>query len=236
MTARTRWMTFDCYGTLVDWQTAFAGTLGPLVGDKAGAVLRACHAHARLLERERPHRSYKDVLESALAQAALEQGVELPASAARVLEDAWPLMHVFDDVEPMLAELRARRWRLAVLTNCDDDLFAITLAMFQLPFDFVLTAERVRGYKPDSWHFRGFERLLGVRTSQWVHVANSRYHDITPAQDLGIPHLWLDRERTGEPGVANEQHVHSAVDVPDAAERLIGGGPCEDEAALGLSA
>jgi 2-haloacid dehalogenase len=139
---------------------------------------------------------------------------------ARPLAEAWASMPVFDDVEPMLAELRRDGWRLAVLTNCDEDLFGLTHQQFRSPFDLVLTAERVRGYKPAPWHFLAFERITRVDRRDWVHVANSWYHDIAPARALGIQHVWLDRDRTGEPGVPALAHVHSAADVKQAASRL----------------
>ena len=221
MSARLRWITFDCFGTLVDWHAGFAAALRPLVGSKAEEVLRAYHAYERIAEGEARHRSYKDVLVTALVRAASECGIPLSLSAARQLPAAWSSMRPFDDVEPMLAELRARGWRLGVLTNCDEDLFAITHQQFTVPFDFVLTAERVRGYKPARWHFRAFERLTRVDRGDWVHVANSWYHDIAPTQALGIQHVWLDRDRTGERGVASFVHVHQAADVSAAVSRLL---------------
>ena len=236
MTARMRWMTFDCFGTLVDWQTAFAAALGPIAGDKTADVMRTYYGHERLMERGQPHRAYKDVMATALVHASREHGVELPVSAARTLEAAWPSMRLFDDVEPMLEELRATGWRLALLTNCDDDLFALTHGLFRVPFDFILTSERVRGYKPESWHFRGFERLVGATRRNWVHVANSVYHDIAPAQSLGIQHVWLDRDRTGEAGAAPDVHVYSAADVPEAVRRLVGSQPRNGNAALPVTA
>jgi 2-haloacid dehalogenase len=78
----------------------------------------------------------------------------------------------------------------------------------------------VRGYKPAPWHFLAFERITRVDRRDWVHVANSWYHDIAPARALGIHHVWLDRDRTGEPGVPALAHVHSAADVVPAAGRL----------------
>lgn len=223
MVARSlnRWVTFDCYGTLVDWQAGFAAAISPLMGEKTASVLRAYHAHERLVEREQPHRSYKDVLVTALVRAAADQGVSISPSAARALPEAWSSMRLFDDAEATLAELRVKGWRLAVLTNCDEDLFEVTHRLFRVPFDFVLTAERVRGYKPAPWHFRGFERLMRVDRREWVHVACSWYHDIAPAQALGIQHVWLDRERTGEPGISAAVHVHSATEVAGAMDRLL---------------
>jgi 2-haloacid dehalogenase len=157
----------------------------------------------------------------ALARAAQECGVSMPsAESAGPLAQAWASMPVFEDVEPMVAELRRQGWHLAVLTNCDEDLFALTHRRFRAPFDLVLTAERVRGYKPAPWHFLGFERLTRVDRRDWVHVANSWYHDVAPARALGIQHVWLDRDRTGESGVPALAHVHSAAEVAEAASRL----------------
>ena len=221
MSARTRWITFDCYGTLVDWQTGFVSALRPLAGDRAEDVARAYHRHERIVERHQPHRSYKDVLVRSLVRAAADCGVTITAAAATALPQAWASMPIFDDVEAMLAELRRQGWRLAVLTNCDDDLFAMTQRTFRAPFDFALTAERVRGYKPALWHFRAFERLTRVERRNWVHVACSVYHDIAPAQAHGIQSVWLDRERVGE-GAAPSAHVYSAADVPGAIARLMG--------------
>ena len=146
MSVSNQWVTFDCFGTLVDWQAWFDEVLNPIAGRAATDVIRAYHAHERIVEREYPHRSHKDVLVTALVQATAEQGVRLPVHQARsMLMRAWPSMRLFDDVEAMLAELRGKGYRLAVLTNCDDDLFWTTHRLFRTPFDMVLTAERVRG-------------------------------------------------------------------------------------------
>ena len=217
---RTRWVTFDCFGTLVDWQGAFAATLAPLAGDRVSDIVRAYHACERIVEREKPHRLYRDVLVTALTRAAAQRGVRLSEPEARALPQSWASMRLFDDVEEMLAELRRKGFRLAVLTNCDDDLFETTHRMFKTPFDLVVTAERVRGYKPAPWHFRAFERLTGAGKCDWVHVACSWYHDIAPAQAFGIKRVWLDRERTGEDPSSASVHIHSAADVVGAIDRL----------------
>ena len=213
MSVSHRWVSFDCFGTLVDWQAWFAEVLGPLGARTASDVIRAYHVHERLVEGECPQRSYKDVLVTALERATADVGVRLSRKdATAILMQSWASMRLFDDVEAMLAELRSKGYRLAVLTNCDEDLFWTTHRLFRTPFDFVLTSERVRGYKPARWHFSGFERLTGVSRSNWVHVANSWYHDIAPARALGVRHVWLDRERTGEDAGATIR-VHSALDV-----------------------
>jgi 2-haloacid dehalogenase len=231
----TQWVTFDCFGTLVDWQTGLASFLAPYAGDQAGSIVRAYHAHERILERAPLYGPYAEVLATGLTRAAAEHGIELGLLDAPVLRRAWASMRLFDDVEPMLAELRSRGYGLAVLTNCDDELFEITHRSFKAPFDLFLTSERVRSYKPAPWHFRGFERLTGASRTEWVHVACSWYHDIEPARRLGIRRVWLDRERTGEDPSAASACVHAAGDVVSAVARLFetprGGAPPRREVA-----
>jgi 2-haloacid dehalogenase len=216
-----RWVTFDCYGTLIDWQSGFTAALTGVAGDRAPALARAYHAWERLVEGDAPHRSYKEVLATALLGAAGDVGVALSAADAAVLAGSWGTLRPFDDVEPLLAELRRRGWRLAVLTNCDDDLFEITHRTFRRPFDLFVTAERVRGYKPARWHFRAFELITRVDRRDWVHVAASWYHDIAPARALGVTPVWLDRERTGEGPAGPLARVHTAAEALDAIECLV---------------
>jgi len=216
------WVTFDCFGTLVDWNSGFAAIMRPLVGDETSRVMDAYHRFERLLEQETPHRLYKDVLATGLLRAAEEVGVPLSEAQARTLPQRWGTMPVFGDVEPMLAALRADGCRLAILTNCDEDLFAETQRAFRTPFDLVVTAERVRDYKPSPTHFRHFLRVSGATPGEWVHVANSWFHDISPARDLGIPRVWLDRDDTGEDPAAASARVRSAAPVTEAIARLQG--------------
>lgn len=218
-----RWVTFDCFGTMVDWLSGFSAILTPLFGDKTADVIRAYDRFERLLETETPHRLYKDVLTAGLLRAAEEVGVPLSESQARRLPQQWGTMPVFADVEPMLAGLRADGLRLAVLTNCDEDLFAETQRAFRTPFDLVVTAERVCDYKPSPAHFRYFSRVSGVKDGEWVHVANSWYHDITPARALNIPRVWLDRDDTGEDPADASTRLRSATQVRDAVAALYRG-------------
>ena len=221
--AHTRWITFDCFGTLVDWRRGFAGLLAPIAGPRTPDILDAYHVSERLVERETPHRSYKDVLATSLSRAASTRGLRLSERDARTIERSWGSLPIFDDAEPMLAELRRNGWRLAVLTNCDDDLFEVTHRTFRSPFDLFVTAERVRGYKPAPWHFSAFRQITRVRRCNWVHVACSWYHDIAPARALGISSVWLDRERTGEDATMASARVFSATDVAAAVEAVVDG-------------
>ena len=217
---RTRWVTFDCFGTLVDWNGGFAGILRPLFGARTAEVVAAYHEFERKLEAEKPHRLYKDVLAGALTLATEKCGMKISESEARALPKAWGTMPVFADTEGMLAGLRAMDCRLAVLTNCDQDLFAQTQRNFVKPFDLVITAEQVRDYKPSLAHFSKFAEVTGATPHDWVHVACSWYHDIAPANALGIPRIWLDRDLTGDDASAATARVESASEVCAAVEKI----------------
>jgi 2-haloacid dehalogenase len=218
----TRWVTFDCFGTLVDWHTGFARVVQPIAGERTAELLSAYHRAERRLERDVPHRRYRNVLVDALLAAAAETGVAMSEAESARLPETWGSQPVFPDVEPMLAALRQTGCSIGILTNCDIDLFAGTERAFQQPFDLVVTAETVKDYKPAPAHFRYFERATGVERRAWVHVACSWYHDIQPARDLGIRRVWLDRDRTGEDPASASAYVRSARDVPDAVIRLLG--------------
>jgi len=193
-----RWVTFDCFGTLVDWHTGFTAVLGDIAGDRLPEFLKAYHQHERFAELERPHRLYRDVLETAVRRAGGALGIPISDEQATALPRRWGSLPIFPDVESELAALRAAGWRLAVLTNCDNDLFAETQKHFQQPFDLVVTAEDVKDYKPAPTHLRRFFRVSGVDLDAWVHVACSFYHDIGPAKQMGLKRVWVDRDRTGE--------------------------------------
>ena len=208
-----RWITFDCFGTLVDWNTGFDAILRPIAADKTAALIEAYHRVERILEADSPHRLYRDVLTTGLRAAANEIGVDLSDAQSSALPEKWGTLPVFPDVEPMLAGLRAEGYRLGVLTNCDDDLFAETQQSFLLPFDEVVTAERVRDYKPSISHFRYFMRTTGATPETWVHVARSWFHDITPARELGVHRIWVDRDNTGEDPSAASVRVTSFTEI-----------------------
>jgi 2-haloalkanoic acid dehalogenase type II len=230
-----QWVTFGNHGTLVDWHAGLEATLRPVAGERTGALIRAHQRHARLLERELPQRAYRDVLITAIERAGEECGVPVPPAVARALPEAWGAMRPFHDTAAMLAALRREGYRLAVLTNGDEDLFAVSRAMLAEPFDLVISAERIRGYKPAPWHFRAFERLARVAPEDWVHVGSSPYHDIGPAVAHGVRHVWLDREGAGLSGAGDASlaasaatlRVRSGAEVPDAVACLFAHQPAE---------
>jgi len=219
---RTRWITFDCFGTLVDWHAGFSALLRPIAGDQTEALVRAYHRFEPRVQAQRPFQPYRQVLTTSLLRAAEEAGFALKASQAATLPEQWGSLPIFADVEESFTTLRTASFKIAVLTNCDEDLFRQTERSFRQPFDLVVTAERVRDYKPGLSHFRFFEQETRVDRADWVHVACSWYHDIAPARELGLKHIWLDRERTGQDATAASLRVFSATDLHWAVRRLHG--------------
>jgi 2-haloacid dehalogenase len=179
----SRWATFDCYGTLVDWEAGMRAALGD------ESLLAAYHEAEREVQ-SMAFRPYREVLAEGLRRAAERRGVTLDDQhvLARTLPD-WP---VYADTGPALQELLAAGWQLAILSNVDRDLIAGTLERLPVPFEIVITAEDVRAYKPDLAHFRAFAERTPDRTA-WVHVACSLRHDIAPAAALGVPSVYVER-------------------------------------------
>jgi 2-haloacid dehalogenase len=161
-------------------------------------------------------RPYREVLTAGLARAAAREDITLPRGGVEAFVRAWPDMLVFDDAGPALAALREHGWRLAFLTNCDDDLFATTRTRLPAPFDLWVTAEEVHSYKPDLAHFRKFAEKTGTSKANWIHVANSWVHDMMPAARMGLRSVWVDRDLTGHPAKLADRRVTSMRRLPEA--------------------
>jgi 2-haloacid dehalogenase len=210
----TRWLTFDCYGTIADWTTCMLGSLEPAAGRDAAPLLYAYHQAEAILEAG-PWRPYREILSGGLALAAKRAGVNLPGDADDAFAAAWPTMPAFPDVAEALSSLASSGWRLAILTNCDEDLFAATAATLPVPFEVVVTAESVRSYKPDLGHFRRFADLTGATPENWIHVANSWVHDIAPAARMGLRSVWVDRDLTGHPAKLADRRITTMRRLPE---------------------
>jgi 2-haloacid dehalogenase len=213
-----KWLTFDCYGTVADWNSGMSGALAELAGVSGADARRLLAAyHPAELEIEAgPWRPYRDVLTTGLARAATREHLTLPRGGEEAFVRSWPRMPVFGDAGPALAALRERGWRLAFLTNCDEDLFATTRDRLPVPFDTWVTAEEVRSYKPDLAHFRRFAEKTGATRENWIHVANSWILDILPAARMGLRSVWVDRDLTGHPAKLADRRVTSMRRLPEA--------------------
>jgi 2-haloacid dehalogenase len=217
----SKWVSFDCYGTLVDWLGGFTAILRPIAGERTSELLQAYYHFEPQVQARKPHLRYREVLIASLLLAAGEISISMTEAEARRLPEQWSSLPVIGDVERALAELRKDGFNLAVLTNCDEDLFVLTQRSFQKPFDLVITAERVQEYKPSLAHFTRFKSVTGVHFSNWVHVANSWFHDIEPAIKMGIKNVWLDREEQGAGRREPCLRITSAVELPKIVRRVL---------------
>ena len=193
-----RWATFDCYGTLVDWNGGIRAELENLFGvEHADRLLARYHELEPEIQAAEPGSSYRAVLTSALERLTQEEGLTLPEGEASALARSLPSWPVFDDVRPALAEARDREWRLGILSNTDRDLIDASIEAIGVPFDVSIVAGEIGSYKPAKRHWEIFREETGAGPEDHVHVAQSVYHDIEPATALGIPSIWINR--LGEP-------------------------------------
>jgi len=193
-----RWATFDCYGTLVDWNGGIRAELENLFGvEQAELLLARYHELEPEIQAVSPGSTYRDVLTVALARLAEEAGLTLPESETAALARSLPSWPVFPDVEPALTEARTRGWRLAILSNTDRDLIDASMGAIGVPFDLAIAAGEIGSYKPSPRHWEVFREQTGADALRHLHVAQSLFHDVAPAAELGIRSIWINR--LGEP-------------------------------------
>jgi len=187
-------VTFDCYGTLIDWD----GGIGAAI--RSVPSLEGCD-HARILtDRERlehellagPYRPYSEVLGESLRRAAAEQAREVPDAQLVHFAATMGMWPPFGDSREALRRL-ASRFRLAILSNVESATLERSVALLGCDFDELVTAEAIESYKPARKHFDEGRRRLALESDALLHVAGSLYHDVRPAQELGITAVWINR-------------------------------------------
>ena len=185
-------ITFDCYGTLIDWEGGIVGAF-TAAGAKfdAGALLRA-YAEIEPEVQAEAFRPYRQVLAETAARVAERIGWFLPEHRRSFLANSLPTWKPFADTNAALARLAGAGYRLGILSNVDDDLLAGTRSMLEADFDPIVTAEQVRSYKPGHVHFAEARRRLGG--ARWLHAAQSYFHDVVPARALGVANAWVNRK------------------------------------------
>jgi 2-haloacid dehalogenase len=212
-------LTFDCYGTLIDWEDGLAGALLPLLAahgvDATREEVLAQHSRFEPAAQSGPYRSYRDVLARVVDAFGAHHGfTPTPAERGALAESIrhWP---PFADSVAALHRL-ARHYRLAILSNIDDDLLAASVRRLEVDFDCLVTAEQVGSYKPAPGHFTAGLARLGLPRRRVLHVAQSLYHDIAPAGALGWATVWVDRRRgTAGSGATPEATARPDLVVPD---------------------
>ncbi|TMC52227.1 MAG: haloacid dehalogenase type II [Chloroflexi bacterium] len=212
-------LTFDCYGTLIDWESGLWQALRPILANHQVSLSaeRALELYGELeSEAERgAYRAYRDVLRTVLEGIGARLGfAPTPLELAHFSESVkdWP---AFPDSPAALVALK-QKYRLAIISNIDDDLFAASAPRLQAPFDWVITAQQARSYKPALNNFRLALERIGLPREKILHVAQSLYHDIAPARSLGLATVWVNRrhDKPG-PGATPLAQARPDLEVPD---------------------
>ena len=216
-----RWLTFDCFGTLIDWRHGIRTTGELLFPGRGPDFLDAYIALEAEVESEGSFKRYRAVLTETARRAAKQIGADLKPDDAPALVSTIPHWPPFADVGPALRELRRGGWKLALLTNCDRDIIALTQRRLPASFDAVVTAEDVSAYKPDPAHFRLFQSTFGSSADAWIHVAQSYFHDIKPTDELGITRIWVNRQGEKDDPSLADATIGGLAELPNAVNGLV---------------
>jgi 2-haloacid dehalogenase len=209
-----RWATFDCYGTLIDWNAGIRRELARVFGeDRADALLVRYHVLEAQLEAN-GKLSYRAVLTQAM------RGLGAPPGEENVLAQSLPNWEPFPEVPAALQEARSRSWKLAILSNTDRDFIDASMQNLGVPFELAIAASEIGSYKPAHRHWeRFFDQTQAPRESH-VHVAASLFHDIAPANELGLRSVWINR--LGElPEPRPSRELRDLDHLPDTLDELV---------------
>jgi 2-haloacid dehalogenase len=182
-----RWATFDCYGTLIDWNGGIRRELARIFGEeRADGQLERYHEVEPRLQ-SGGERSYREVMKLALQELGAPTGEE------DALARALPSWQPFPEVRDALQGARGRGWRLAILSNTDRDFIEASMERIGVPFELAIVASEIGSYKPGRRHWERFREEVGVPPDRHVHVAQSHFHDVVPAAALGLQTIWINR-------------------------------------------
>lgn len=195
---RPAWVTFDCYGTLIQWDEGLRDAARAILAGRGVAIdparlIETYDRHEHAIEQAEPHRRFRDIAGTALRLAMGELGVASGERDAETLTGAISRMPPFPEVVPALAALKAAGFRLCIISNTDDDVIAGNVAQLGGHIDRVVTAQQAGAYKPSLRIFRHAHQVLGVGKDEVVHVCASPHLDLVATRELGLRDVWIDR-------------------------------------------
>jgi 2-haloacid dehalogenase len=220
----TRWATFDCYGTLIDWNAGIRSALNELWSDEdADRLLGRYHEIEPRVQSEDGSLTYREVMRRVLLRLAEDEGLGLAEGDQYALAESLPSWPPFPEVPGALADLRGRDVRLVVLSNTDPDLLAASLERIGVELDGAITAAEAGSYKPAPGHWERFFERYGAERDRHAHVGASLYHDIEPAGRLGMNAVWINRlgEKSDLPRAAELPDLSR---LPETFDRLVAAG------------
>lgn len=211
-----RWATFDCYGTLIDWDGGVRRELTRVFGeDAADAKLEEYHRIEPGLQ-ESGERTYREVMTEAMRMLGAPAGEEYE------LAESLPGWRAFPEVPHTLEELRARGWKLALLSNTDDDLIAASQVQLGMVFDEAVVAQEIGSYKPAHKHWEEFFNRARVHADSHVHVGASLFHDIAPCNTLGLTSVWINRlGESAHDGARPTRELTDLLALPETLDELV---------------
>jgi 2-haloacid dehalogenase len=204
-------LSFDCYGTLIDWERGILGAVRPVLSNHkiiaTDEIILETFAQIESEVEAGPYRPYRDILHTVVLGMSKRFGFVPNDTECNAIVSSLPDWPPFGDTVAALKSLQSK-YRLAIISNVDDDLFAGTNRHLGVEFDYVITAAQVGAYKPSPRVFEHALQKIGCHKNELLHVAQSLYHDHVPAKQLGLSTVWINR-RQGKPG-------HGATPVVEA--------------------
>jgi 2-haloacid dehalogenase len=196
---KPEWLTFDCYGTLIQWDEGLLAAVEQILSKQPEAAVDAAtligvydkHEHA--LEAEKPHRSFRSVAGEALGSAMVELGLRYNSSDIEILTSSISRMPPFPEVVGALGDLKQQGFKLCIISNTDDDIIAGNVTQLGGHIDRIVTAQQAQAYKPSPQIFAHAHRTLGVEKDQIIHICASPHLDLAAARDIGFRCIWIDR-------------------------------------------
>jgi 2-haloacid dehalogenase len=214
-----RVLTFDCYGTLIDWEAGILSCLRPLLQSHGHSLsddqILELYAKFELDQESGQYIPYRRVLENVVRAFGQHLRFTPSTEEAATLPNSLKAWQPFPDTIAALRALKSR-YQLAIISNTDDDLFAQTAKLLQVPFDYVITAQQAGSYKPSHQNFELTLNRIGRSKREVLHVAQSRYHDIAPARELGLANIWINRGKHGS-DATRPGNAQPDLELPDLA-------------------
>jgi len=208
-------ISFDCYGTLIDWETGILAAIRPIFlahgAELSDSEILRVYSELEAEAESGEYRSYREVLSSVVCGFGTRLGFHPRHEEQQSLPDSLSRWAPFPDTVASLRRLKAK-YRLAIISNVDDDLFLQTATRLEIEFDHVITAAQARAYKPSLQIFQLAQNRIGAGREQWLHSAQSIYHDVIPAKSLGISTVWINRP-SARPGAGAAKKASTTPDV-----------------------
>jgi 2-haloacid dehalogenase len=189
-------ITFDCYGTLIDWESGILAAIRPIIASHGAhlsdADILRMYGEIEAEEESGKYQPYREILQAVVRGVGTRLGFVPSEKEQHSLPNSLANWKPFPDTIAALRQLK-KQFQLAILSNIDDDLFAATAPQLEIKFDHVVTASQARAYKPSLEIFRLAQKKTASPVTQWLHAGQSIYHDVIPAQSLGIATVWVNR-------------------------------------------